>query len=239
MLAPMLGACGKKNGDNAQKNTSAIDTATLAPGAPATPPHDTLAAKPDTMAHELLVTNVVTIETSMGNIEIELYGKDAPKTVKNFVELAKKNFYDSIAFHRVIPGYMIQTGDPNSKNADNRESWGEGGESIYGKTFEDELDPNTVSGHRGYVAGTVAMANAGPNTNGSQFFIVASTAGAAHLTYNYTIFGMVRSGMDVVHKIEQTGQQGEKPADPARIKSMKVKELPVPEKSSIPAMAAK
>lgn len=232
LLVVGIGACDSKNDRNGSGDgTSAIDTATLAPPLPKGSSVDTTAAI-DTNMRELLVTHRATISTSMGDIEIELYGKDAPKTVKNFAELAKKKYYDSVAFHRVIPGYMVQTGDPNSKDASMREMWGAGGKSIYGDTFEDELDSSTTSARRGYVAGTVAMANAGPNTNGSQFFIVASTAGARHLTFNYTIFGMVTKGMDVVKKIEETGNQGEKPVDPARIKSVTVTELPTPEKST-------
>jgi peptidyl-prolyl cis-trans isomerase B (cyclophilin B) len=231
MLAGLC-ACGKKTGDNAQPNTAAIDTATLAPAGHQSPAAPDTTARADTAAHELLVTHEATILTSMGAIDVELYGKDAPRTVKNFVELAAKKFYDSIAFHRVVPNFMIQTGDPNSKDREHRELWGEGGESIYGPTFADELDSSTPSGRRGYITGTLAMANAGPNTNGSQFFIVASTAGAEHLKYNYTIFGMVRSGMDVVHKIEKTGKMGEKPLDPATIVTIKVRELPTPQKSA-------
>jgi cyclophilin family peptidyl-prolyl cis-trans isomerase len=227
-----LSACGKKGNDTAPGNSNAIDTATLAPGAkPVAPAADT-SAKADTVLPVPLVTHIATILTTTGPIDLELYGKDAPKAVKNFVELAKKKYYDSVLFHRVVPGFMIQTGDPNSRDRDNREAWGTGGSSIYGGTFADELDATTPSGRRGYVTGTLAMANAGPNTNGSQFFIVASTEGAKHLTYNYTIFGMVHTGMAVVHRIEETGAQGEKPTDPVMIESIKVKELPQPKPGS-------
>jgi cyclophilin family peptidyl-prolyl cis-trans isomerase len=208
--------------DDRTSSSQAIDTAQLAP--PASPrPVDT-AATVDTVAGPPVVTATATIVTGMGNIEVELYGKDAPKTVKNFVELAKKKYYDGLAFHRVVPNYVIQGGDPNTRDTTKRDLWGSGGESIYGGAFEDELNPNSPSGRRGYVEGVLAMANAGPNTNGSQFFIVLSTAGASHLTYNYTIFGKVTKGMDVAHKIEQTGNTGELPQHPVIIKTITVKE---------------
>jgi cyclophilin family peptidyl-prolyl cis-trans isomerase len=171
-----------------------------------------------------VATQTVIMKTSMGDITIELYGKDAPKTVANFVGLAKKGFYNGILFHRVIPGFMIQGGDPKSRYDSLREEWGTGGESIYGENFADEIDPNSRASKLGYSEGVVAMANAGPNTNGSQFFIVASTEGTRHLSLNYTIFGRVVKGMDVVHKIEKTGLQGEIPVQPASILSITVKE---------------
>jgi len=133
---------------------------------------------------------IVVVETSKGVLEIELFPKDAPKTVKNFIELTKRGYYDSVLVHRVAKGFIIQTGDPTGTGA--------GGTSIYGKTFEDELDPETPSYQRGYVRGTVAMANSGPNTNTSQFFIMLRDNALPH---NYTIFGRVVSGMDVVDTI--------------------------------------
>ncbi|HEX7042016.1 MAG TPA: peptidylprolyl isomerase [Patescibacteria group bacterium] len=131
------------------------------------------------------------IHTEKGDIVIELYPKDAPKTVTNFATLAKKGYYDGLTFHRVEPGFVIQGGDPNGD--------GTGGRSIYGDTFEDELDPNTPSYKIGYKEGVVAMANRGPNTNGSQFFIMLADNNT--LPHAYTIFGIVTSGMDVVKKI--------------------------------------
>lgn len=131
------------------------------------------------------------IHTEKGDIVIQLYGQDAPKTVTNFATLAKKGYYDGLTFHRVEPGFVIQGGDPNGD--------GTGGRSIYGDVFEDELNPNTPSYQAGYKEGVVAMANRGPNTNGSQFFIML--ADNTTLPKNYTIFGKVISGMDVVKKI--------------------------------------
>lgn len=132
----------------------------------------------------------VTLDTSMGKIQLQLFDKDAPKTVQNFVCLVQKGYYNGIKFHRVAHGFVIQAGDPTGT--------GSGGESIYGGKFEDELYPDTPSYKAGYVKGTLAMANAGPNTNGSQFFIMLADL---NLSHDYTIFGKVSSGMDVVLKI--------------------------------------
>ena len=134
---------------------------------------------------------MITIHTAKGDIEFEAYPKDAPKTVANFSTLAKKGYYNGLTFHRVEPGFVIQGGDPNGN--------GSGGYSIYGPTFEDELNPDTVSYKEGYKEGVVAMANRGPNTNGSQFFIMLADNDS--LPKNYTIFGKVTKGMDVVKQI--------------------------------------
>lgn len=133
------------------------------------------------------MNNIVTIETNKGTIVIELYPKDAPKAAENMVTLAAKGFYDGVIFHRVISGFMIQGGDPTGT--------GRGGP---GYTFADELDATTPSYQKGYVRGAVAMANAGPNTNGSQFFIMHKDYPLPH---NYTIFGQVTKGMEVVDAI--------------------------------------
>lgn len=139
-----------------------------------------------------------TINTAKGIIEIEFYPTDAPKTVTNFATLAKNKFYDGLRFHRVEPGFVIQGGDPLSKDEDPNND-GTGGSSIYGGKFADELNPNTESYKAGYTEGTLAMANSGPNTNGSQFFIMWEDK--TDLPKNYTIFGKVTTGMDVVRKI--------------------------------------
>ena len=131
------------------------------------------------------------IETTKGSIELELFESDAPKTVANFVGLAEQGYYNGVIFHRVSKGFVIQGGDPSGT--------GTGGRSIYGKDFEDELDPSVPSFQEGYKRGTVAMANRGPNTNTSQFFIVLNDA--PWLPKNYTIFGRVTKGMDVVDSI--------------------------------------
>jgi cyclophilin family peptidyl-prolyl cis-trans isomerase len=126
-----------------------------------------------------------TLNTSHGPIELELFDGDAPKTVENFRKLAGDGFYDGVIFHRVIPDFMIQGGDPTGT--------GSGGP---GYTFDDEFNDHPV------VRGALAMANSGPNTNGSQFFIV--TAGACPwLDGKHTVFGEVTGGMDVVDAISQ------------------------------------
>jgi cyclophilin family peptidyl-prolyl cis-trans isomerase len=134
--------------------------------------------------------HTITIETSKGNIVFETYDADAPKTAANFVSLTEKGFYNGLIFHRVIKDFMIQGGDPTGT--------GRGGP---GYAFADELNASTESYKAGYVRGTVAMANSGPNTNGSQFFIVQKDYPLPH---NYTIFGKVISGMDIVDAIATT-----------------------------------
>lgn len=139
--------------------------------------------------------NTITIETNKGKIVFETYDQDAPKAAKNFVDLANKNFYNGVIFHRVIKGFMIQGGDPTGT--------GRGGP---GYSFEDELNPNTESYKNGYRRGVVAMANSGPDTNGSQFFIMHADY---PLPNNYTIFGRVVSGMEVVDAIANTKVNGD------------------------------
>lgn len=150
-------------------------------------------AKSSKKKEKAVEKEIVVIETNMGTIELEMYRQDAPKTVENFVQLAKKGYYDGIIFHRVISGFVIQGGDPTGT--------GTGGESIYGKKFEDETNPSSEIYKTGYKRGVVAMANAGPNTNGSQFFICHKDI---VLPPNYTIFGKVVDGMDTVDKIATT-----------------------------------
>jgi len=155
----------------------------------------------------------VTITTNLGDIVFQTYDADAPKTVDNFVTLAGKGFYKDVIFHRVIEGFMIQGGDPTGT--------GSGGP---GYQFADELNPNTESYKKGYLAGTVAMANAGPNTNGSQFFIMHKDYPLPH---SYTIFGRVVRGQDVVDKIATTKVDGnDKPLTPVVMKRVTVTKLP-------------
>lgn len=132
------------------------------------------------------------IKTSEGNITIHFYNDDAPKTVNNFFKLAADDFYDGIRFHRVIKGFIIQAGDPNSKD----DNWADDGQGGPGYTFDDEINSHKL------VEGSVAMANSGPNTNGSQFFIVTAKS-TPLLDGKYTNFGEVTDGMDVVRKIEK------------------------------------
>lgn len=154
-------------------------------------------------------SNMITLETNYGTIVFETYNADAPKTVANFIKLAQSGYYDELTFHRVIPGFMIQGGDPNGN--------GTGGP---GYQFEDELNPNTPSYKEGYKKGVVAMANAGPNTNGSQFFIMTADY---RLPNDYTIFGKVVSGQEVVDQIANvpTGRN-DRPLEPVIMKTVSV-----------------
>jgi cyclophilin family peptidyl-prolyl cis-trans isomerase len=141
-----------------------------------------------------------TIHTNHGAIEVELYDEDAPKTVENFVSLARDGFYDGVAFHRVIPDFMIQGGDPTGT--------GSGGP---GYQFEDEFNDRPVA------RGALAMANSGPNTNGSQFFVVTAEA-CPWLDGKHTVFGRVTAGMDVVDRISELPRDArDKPLEPATI----------------------
>ncbi|MEP7219609.1 MAG: peptidylprolyl isomerase [Bacteroidota bacterium] len=157
--------------------------------------------------NDAIVTHTAVIKTTLGDVDVNLYGEDAPKAVENFIGLAKQGFYRGLRFHRVIPKFVIQTGDPSTVDTNRRSEWGLGGKSIWGKPFEDELNPNSPSFRQGYVEGTLAMANRGPNTNTSQFFIVLSNN--IKLEKRYTIFGRVVTGdttnksMDVIHAIER------------------------------------
>jgi peptidylprolyl isomerase domain and WD repeat-containing protein 1 len=155
-----------------------------------------LNAQPDPV-----VTDTAYIRTTAGTITLELYGEDAPRAVENFVTLASRGFYRGLLFHRVVPGFVIQTGDPATRDTSRRSTWGTGGESCFGGPFDDELNPNSASYKRGYIEGALAMANHGPNTNTSQFFIAMNKG--MNLAKTYTIFGRVIKGMDVAHKIER------------------------------------
>jgi len=136
---------------------------------------------------------IAVFETSMGNIEIELLVSESPKTVENFIKLAKDGFYDGTRFHRIIKDFMIQGGDPLSKEESQRSVWGTGGP---GYKFDDE--PNDVV----LIQGVIAMANSGPNTNGSQFFIITADK-TPWLQGVHTGFGKVTVGMDIVLKIQE------------------------------------
>ena len=146
-----------------------------------------------------------TIETNHGTIDVELFDEDAPKTVDNFTKLAKDGFYDGVIFHRVIPDFMIQGGDPTGT--------GSGGP---GYQFEDEQNQHGVE------RGVLAMANAGPNTNGSQFFIVTADA-CPWLNGKHTVFGRVTSGMDVVDAISNVDTDAsDRPREQVVMQSVRV-----------------
>jgi cyclophilin family peptidyl-prolyl cis-trans isomerase len=147
--------------------------------------------------------STATMSTNHGDITIELFDEDAPKTVENFKTLAEKGFYDGLAFHRIIKDFMIQGGCPQGT--------GTGGP---GYTFEDEINDHKV------VRGALAMANAGPNTNGSQFFIV-TTGAAPWLDGKHTVFGQVTDGMDVVDTLEGLPTDGrDRPREDAVIEKV-------------------
>ena len=146
-----------------------------------------------------------TLQTNRGPIKIELFPEDAPKTVGNFEDLAKKGFYDGLTFHRVIEDFMIQGGDPTGD--------GTGGP---GYTFEDEPNEHRIA------RGALAMANAGPNTNGSQFFIVTADA-CPWLDGKHTVFGRVTEGMDVVDEISRVPKdERDRPRDPVVIERVEL-----------------
>jgi cyclophilin family peptidyl-prolyl cis-trans isomerase len=147
------------------------------------------------------------MKTSEGDIVLELFDEDAPKTVSNFKKLASEGFYDGLIFHRVIDDFMIQGGCPQGT--------GTGGP---GYTFEDEINQHKI------VRGALAMANAGPNTNGSQFFIV-TTQEAPWLDGKHTVFGEVRDGMDVVNRIGTTKTDGsDRPVEPIGIQTIELQQ---------------
>lgn len=176
---------------------------------------------------------IAIISTSVGNIKIRFFPEYAPKAVENFVEHAKNNYYDGTIFHRVINNFMIQGGDPLGN--------GTGGESIWGKEFENE-----TSEHLFHIRGALSMANAGPDTNGSQFFIVQNkkldpgqdistlpveiqnyyneNGGCPYLDGGYSVFGQVFEGMDVVDKIASVEtDMRDKPIDDIKINSIEIK----------------
>lgn len=146
----------------------------------------------------------VVFETTQGKIVLALKPDIAPKACENFEGLVKKGYYDGISFHRIIPRFMIQGGDPTGT--------GRGGQSIFGQPFEDEFKPNVIFDK----AGILAMANAGRNTNGSQFFI--TTVPTPWLNGRHTIFGEVVEGMDVVRKLENVPTDShDRPVDSQKI----------------------
>lgn len=207
----LLGAaCAKKpatpSASNGQTNTYSQNESINTPNTPT--PNDTTMSEPSKEG------TVVLMKTSKGDITLQLFDSAAPKTVKNFLDLAADHFYDAVQFHRVIPQFMIQGGDPLTKSQPkNLAIHGTGGP---GYKFEDEFNAFKL------VKGRLAMANAGPNTNGSQFFIVTADA-TPWLDGRHTVFGEVINGMDVVSAIEkvQTGAN-DHPVDPVTITSIEI-----------------
>lgn len=183
----------------ADQNKGATNNEIVTPYSPkseAQLPSNTIQAEPKTevttttMEDKKYTSAIIT--TNKGTIEFT-FGDKTPATVSNFTKLATANFYDGVRFHRVIKDFMIQTGDPLSKDKANEGSWGTGGP---GYKFNDEL-----KGNEQYVLGTVAMANSGPNTNGSQFFIVTANPGVP-LPASYTVFGKVSKGIETALAIQ-------------------------------------
>ena len=194
-----------------------------------------LVAFPFLKKDSIVVGDQAVLHTSKGDIEIEFYMKDAPKTVENFQLLAKKSFYNGLTWHRVIKEFMIQGGDPNGD--------GTGGESAWGDFFQDEINAkslglsdeqikqlqekgyhynNNLSSHKVSV-GSLAMANSGPNTNGSQFFIVTEKD-QPHLNGQHTVFARVTKGLDIVKKISEVEvDSNDKPLEAVYINSVELK----------------
>jgi cyclophilin family peptidyl-prolyl cis-trans isomerase len=161
-----------------------------------------------------MANRIAVIKTNLGTIRAELLEEDAPKTTENFRLLAERGYYDGIIFHRVIKGFMIQGGDPLGQ--------GYGGESAWGGKFNDEINRSSALYQGPYKAGTLAMANSGPNTNGSQFFIM-------HVDYplppSYTKFGQVIEGQDVVNAIAETPTgRNDKPNSPVTMEKVTIEE---------------
>ncbi len=160
-------------------------------------------------------SNIIAImKTNFGDIKLELFSDGAPNTVDNFIKLSKSGFYDEVKFHRVIKGFMIQSGDPNSKDDD----WSNDGMGGPGYSFADEINSNKI------IKGAFAMANSGPNTNGSQFFIVTADA-AEWLDGKHTVFGKVIGGMDVVMNIDNVRTdkaRGDHPIEDVIIESVEI-----------------
>jgi cyclophilin family peptidyl-prolyl cis-trans isomerase len=184
---------------------------------------------------ELVMGDQAIIHTSMGDVEVELYKNDAPKTVDNFVKLSQNGYYDELTWHRVIQGFMIQGGDPSGD--------GTGGESAGGGYLADEINPASLGLSASQIAelektgykydsklkshkmdvGSLAMANSGPDTNGSQFFIVTEKA-QPHLDGKHTVFGKVKSGLDIVKRISDVAvDENDKPIEPVLINSIEIK----------------
>lgn len=190
-LLVMVSACGGGSGSSQEETGRVIEV----PPPPAEPMQF---AAPPQMSIDVTADYLAAIVTTEGEIVIDLFEDTAPETVNNFVFLARQGFYDGVIFHRVVPGFVIQGGDPTGT--------GRGGP---GYRFADELDAPQP-----YARGIVAMANSGPDTNGSQFFIMHADSG---LPYAYSIFGEVVEGMETVDAIAAKQLQGERPVDDVSI----------------------
>lgn len=170
--------------------------------------------KKDQIQTSMNTTHTIIMNTSAGDIVIDMYGDATPKTVENFVTLAQTGFYDGTRFHRIIENFMIQGGDPLSKDLSQKAFWGTGGPDY---RFEDEFVPELSN-----IAGTISMANAGPGTNGSQFFI--NVADNTFLDGKHTVFGMVTEGYDIVEALSQVATDAtDKPLEDVVLNSVTIK----------------
>lgn len=215
----VLTACGTTT-PTPQTSPTAISTSLYSTNTPVASSLSVAASPLLTPSPTMSAQNpVITMTTSMGTIKIELFADKVPNTVANFVKLSKEKFYDGILFHRVIPGFMAQSGDPNTKDSDPYND-GMGGP---GYKFADEF----VAGLSN-VRGTISMANSGPNTNGSQFFI--NVVDNTYLNNKHTVFGKVIEGMDIVDKIvnvptvQNNPRLQNRPSKDVKIVSVAVKE---------------
>jgi peptidyl-prolyl cis-trans isomerase B (cyclophilin B) len=180
---------------------------TTAPATETTNPTNTMSKFDQTTMPEK-GEQIVVMETSLGTIKMKLFPTKAPKTVENFIGLIDKGYYNGLIFHRVIPGFMIQGGDPTGT--------GMGGASLWRGKFKDEINSDLS-----YLKGALAMANSGPNTNGSQFFIVQTDDGDSILERKYSIFGQAFEGLDIVDKIANVQRDGnDKPLEKVVMKKV-------------------
>lgn len=212
--AIFLSACESKPAlktttDESSSKTSASTTTTTTPVKPVTT--SSMQSEAPKKGDQ-----IATIETDQGTIKLRLFPDKAPETVKNFIELAKAGKYDNVPFHRVIQGFMIQTGDFTNKN-------GTGGHSYKGAgtKIDDEFSPDLI-----HLNGAVSMANSGPNTNGSQFFIVTADSGVAYLNNHYSVFGQVYEGQAIAQLISKvkTGPS-DNPLTPLMMKKVTISTL--------------
>lgn len=222
-----------KDNSNTKSSTSSTDTQTPADNSDAATQNNSNQATNDAAqcnrtVNQKVMKDPIDIKNKFvtlsvegyGDIKVQLYDQDAPKTVENFLRLSASGYYDCLTFHRIAKGFVIQGGDPTGT--------GSGGDSAFGGEFADELNPDTPSAKAGYQKGVLAMANRGPNTNTSQFFIMLDNN---DLPFNYTIFGKVVAGQDVVDKIGQapiTPQMG--PTDGAPVNKITITKAAVSDK---------
>lgn len=205
-LALALASCGSDEPENPTGVSQGGEAVECPPAAGVETPVQTFEQAPP-MCIDEAKTYTAVMTTDVGDVTFALDAKKAPRTVNNFVVLSRYGYYDGVPFHRVIPGFMIQGGDPTGQ--------GNGGP---GYEFEDELP---AAGE--YEIGSLAMANAGPDTNGSQFFVVTGDSGVA-LPPDYSLFGKVTSGMETVREIEEDGSPDGSPGEQHTIDSITITE---------------